>query len=254
MLLRYMFLPEREIPAGVGFTHFDPAHLTAIGVIAVWSVGMVWAGCRLRPAKRKHLMRWMAGMMIALELGKDAYLIGTGAFSVGYLPLHLCSLAMFLCLYLAWRPNSDWAGQLVWSVCFSGGLAALLFPDWINMPVYHILSLHSFLYHGMLVQFALIAVITGQARPRLGKLWKVGVFLIAVAIPVYLLNLRLGTNYMFLNRPLVNTPLALCARLPGRCGYLTGYGLLAAVVLVLLDLPFSLWAAWKHMHSTDGQA
>lgn len=85
----------------------------------------------------------------------------TGAFSVGYLPLHLCSVAMFICLYAAWHPRSDTVGQLLWSLCFSGGLAALLFPNWTKLPLWHFLSIHSFIYHAMLVQFSLIAVITG---------------------------------------------------------------------------------------------
>lgn len=240
--MAYFFTPERELPSNVGFARFGGGHLVVLGILAVLSALVVFAVCRLTPRRRDRVLRAMSGAMVVMELLKDLALAAQGAFSVGYLPLHLCSMGMFLCLYAAWHPDSDGAGQLVWSLCFSGGLAALLFPDWTRMPLLHFQSVHSFLYHAMLVQFSLISVISGRARPRVGRLWKVALFLVLAAIPVYGINLVLGTNYMFLNRPVPGTPLELCARLPGTWGYLLGYGLLAAAVLVLLDLPFTLWA------------
>ena len=97
---------------------------------------------------------------------------------------------------------------------------------------------------------SLIAVLSGMARPRLRELWKTMAFLALAAAVVYPVNRALGTNYMFLSRPVPGTPLELCARLPGRGGYLLGYGLLATGVLFLLDLPPELCALWKRRHGT----
>lgn len=227
----------------MGFPRFGSAHLAMLALLTALSGLVVFLGCRLSPVRRQRLLRWMAGAMVAMEVGKDLLLGLLGAFSLGYLPLHLCSLAMFICLYAAWHPDSDTAGQLLWSLCFSGGLAALLFPDWTRMPVLHFQSLHSFFYHAMLVQFSLLSLLSGQTRPRLGKVWKVWVFLLCASLPVYGLNRLFHTNYMFLNHPIAGTPLELCAQLPG--GYLLNYGLLVAVLLVLLNLPFSL-SRWLH--------
>ena len=228
----------------MGFSRFSPGHLSMLALLTVLSALVVGLGCRLSPARRQRLLRTMAGAMVVMEFCKDLILGLIGAFSLGYLPLHLCSLAMFICLYAAWHPNSDAAGQLLWSLCFSGGLAALLFPDWTRMPIMHFQSLHSFLYHAMLVQFSLISVISGQAKPRLGRVWKVWVFLLWVALPVYGFNALFHTNYMFLNHPIAGTPLAWCAQLPG--GYLLNYGLLVAAILALLNLPFSLCHRIRH--------
>ena len=246
----YFFTPEAELPAGVGFSLFGPEHLAALGVLGAASVLVILLGCRMDPEGRGRLLRWMAGVMIGMEILKDVTLGLIGAFSVGYLPLHLCSMAMFICLYFAWHPSSGGAGQLLWGLCFSGGVAALLFPDWTDMPLIHFQSLHSFVYHAMLVQMSLIAVLSGMARPRLRELWKTMVFLALTAAVVYPVNRALGTNYMFLSRPVPGTPLDLCARLPGRGGYLLGYGLLATGVLFLLDLPPELCALWKRRHGT----
>ena len=232
------FTPEAELPPGVGFSHFGPGHLAVLGILAALSAGVVVLGCRVSPRGRRRLLGAMAGTMVLMEAGKLLTLYALGVRLVGYLPLHLCSLGMLICIWGALRPGSDGAGQLLWSVCFAGGLGALLFPDWTDMPLWHFQSVHSFLYHAMLVQFALIAVISGQARPRLRGLWKAGLFLLIAAVPVGLLNRALGTNYMFLSRPVPGTPLEICARLPGVWGYRLGLGLLAAAVMALLDLPF----------------
>lgn len=244
-MLQWTFTPEGSLPSGVGFSLFGPAHLAVLGLVACVSAGVVWLGCRLTPDRRQRLLKVMSGSMVALEILKDFTLGVIGSFSVGYLPLHLCSMAMFICLFFAWHPDSDGAGQMVWGVCFSGGLAALLFPDWTHMPLWHFQSIHSFLYHAMLVQFSLIAVCSGMARPRIRALWKAMVFLVIAAVPVYGLNCLLHTNYMFLNRPLPGTPLELCAALPGRLGYLLGCGVLASAVLLVLDLPFAVLSEIK---------
>lgn len=66
---------------------------------------------------------------------------------------------------------------------------------------------------------------------------------------MYAFDRAFGTNYMFLLHPVPGTPLELCARLPGTWGYLLGYALLAAAVLVLLNLPFCLLRRGKSKES-----
>ncbi len=244
---RYFFTPEQEIPSDVGFSLYGPEHIPALVILAILSAVIVTLGCRMTKRSRGLLLKVLAALMVAMEVIKDLVLGNMGSFSVGYLPLHLCSLDMFICLYAAWHPDSDGAGQLVWALCLSGGMAALLFPDWTRFPVIHFQSIHSFVYHAMLVQFSLISVITGQIRPRVERLWKVLLFLVIAAVPIYGINVVLHTNYMFLLEPVSGTPLELCARLPGQWGYLLGYLILAAAILVVLTLPFSLWARY-HKH------
>ena len=107
------------------------------------------------------------------------------------------------------------------------------------MPLWHFQSLHSFFYHGLLVAVPLTAVCAGMVQPGLKQVWRPMVFLLVAAVAVYGFNNLAGTNFMFLMVPVAGTPLELCARCPG--GYLVGYGLLAVAVLVVLNLPFSLW-------------
>jgi hypothetical integral membrane protein (TIGR02206 family) len=243
--VRYFWTPEARLPEGVGFSLFGLEHMSALGLILAASGLTIFLCCRVTASGRQRLLRILAVVMVALEIAKDLTLAVLDAYTIGYLPLHLCSMAMFICLYAAWHPHSRGAGQLVWSLCLPGAVAALLLPDWTDMPVLQFQSLHSFLYHALLVQFALVDFSTGQGQPRWDQTWKVAAFLAAVAIPVYWINCALGTNYMFLNRPVPGTPLMLCARFPGTWGYLLAYSVLVAVVVLGLEVPVFLWRRWR---------
>lgn len=235
------FTPEQDLPAGVGFAPLGRAHLGMLAALGIFIAGYVILGCRPERRKRLILLRSTAILMVALELLKDWLLAVQGAFSLGYLPLHLCSMDMFICLYWAYHPEKKGAGQCLYSLCLAGGAAALLFPDWAKMPLWHFQSLHSFLYHALLVAVPLVAVCSKMVRPRVREIWRPMVFLLAAAVPVYGFDRLFGTNFMFLKYPVPGTPLELCAKLPG--GYLLWYGILAVLVLFLLNLPFSL-GAW----------
>lgn len=236
-MLREFFTPEQALPAGAGFLPLGGAHLAMLAGLAVFIAGFVVLGCRMEAAGRLKMLRGVSIAMVVMEILKDLILAVQGAFSVGYLPLHLCSMAMFICLHWAYHPEGS--GACLYSLCLPGGVAALVFPDWWHMPLWHFQSLHSFFYHGLLVAVPLTAVCAGMVRPGLKQVWRPMVFLLVAAVAVYGFNNLAGTNFMFLMYPVAGTPLEVCARCPG--GYLVGYGLLVAAVLAAMNLPFSLW-------------
>lgn len=238
------FTPEGNIPPGDGFSLFGWQHLLMLAILGTYTVlSLKWMR-RLHAGELNRLLRVLGGVMVGLEVLKDFILAVIGAFSVGYLPLHLCSLAMFVCLYYGAHPWSNSCGQILYSVCFPGAMCALLFPDWTMLPILHFQSLHSFLYHTLLVQVSLAAVVTGRIRPGIGQVWKSMAFLVAAAIPVGVLNHLLHTNYMFLGHPSAGSPLELLGGIPGQYGYLAGYFLLVLLVELGMNLPWSVWA-WR---------
>ena len=50
-------------------------------------------------------MRVIPWIMVCLELFKDGFLVHTGHFGVGYLPLHLCSFGILVFLLAAYLPE-----------------------------------------------------------------------------------------------------------------------------------------------------
>ena len=235
------FTSEGQIPAGEGFTLLGWQHLLMLAILGTFTVLSLRWMRRLHTGELNRLLRILGGVMLGLEVLKDLILAVIGAFSVGYLPLHLCSLAMFVCLYYGAHPWSKNCGQILYSVCFPGAMCALLFPDWTMFPILHFQSIHSFVYHTLLVQVSLAPVVTGRIRPGLRQVWKSMAFLVAVAIPVGVLNSLLHTNYMFLGHPSAGSPLELLGNIPGRYGYLAGYFLLVLAVEIAMNLPWSIF-------------
>ena len=69
--MQYVFTPESQLPAEVGFSHFDWGHLTVLIVLALVSAAVVFWGCRQPEERRLKLEKAMALTMLVLELLKD---------------------------------------------------------------------------------------------------------------------------------------------------------------------------------------
>ena len=244
-MFQNLFTPETVLPPGSGFPLYGAGHLTMLGLIVLVLV-LLWLALRRKPRRYAgRLYRGLSVLLILLELLKDLALALMGVFSIGYLPLHLCSMAMFICLCYAFHPGSPLAGQLLYSVCLPGAMCGLLFPNWTHFPLLHFQSMTSFLFHGILVWLSVLPVILGQVHPGISQVPGCLGVLSALALPVYGLNRLLGTNYMFLSHASPGSPLEFLTVLPGDAGYLAGYALLVSAVILLLNLPFSLWRYFR---------
>lgn len=240
-MLSLFFTPEKDLPPGVGFPLWGRGHIAALICCLGCLVLLLTILSHSSPRRQNRWMKILAVSMVLLELGKDLILALNQAFSIGYLPLHLCSLSMFLCLRYAFHPDSERTGRILYSVALPGALAALLFPNWNVFPLVHFQSIHSFLYHTLLLSFSLFPPVLKGCRPGLKAIFPSMVFLSGVAIPVGFLNRLLHTNYMFLRGPSKGSPLELLTGIPGKYGYLLAYFLLVLAVVTLMNLPFSLW-------------
>ncbi len=250
-MLQYFFTPESEIPSGAGFCLYGRGHLSALGFGLSLTILVLLIFRRRSPDAQNRLMKILSVSMVVMELIKDFILAALGAFTVGYLPLHLCSLSMFVCLYYAFHPNSPSTAHILHSVVLPGAVAALLFPNWTRFPLLHFQSIHSFLYHTLLMLFALMPLVFRRFTPGLRGIIPSLLFLFGVSVPVGPLNKLLGTNYMFLRGPSKGSPLEFLAVLPGKFGYLAGYLALVLAVLFLMNLPFSvLGGIRKRRHRT----
>ena len=103
------------------------------------------------------------------------------------------------------------------------------------MPVWNFFHIHSFTIHWLLVLYPLLLVTTGQIATDLKAALKGVGLLIALAIPVYGLNLMWDTNFMFLMHPDSGNPLELFEQLLG--SHLWGFPILLPIVVLVMYLP-----------------
>ena len=102
--MEYFFETVETISAGHGFSQFDRCHLVWLLLFVCFA-----AGCALLyrrgGAVRRRRMRWtIAALLVADELFKLTILLWKGLFLPKYLPLHLCSINIFLIPCLRLRP------------------------------------------------------------------------------------------------------------------------------------------------------
>ena len=178
-----------------------------------------------------------------LLLDEAALLLGmalTGQWNWGYLPLHLCNINVFVCLYNT-ITDRNWCKEELYALCIPGAMLALLCPSWLDVPSWWtLINLHSVSIHALLV---LLSSPAGGGRlPSQSPAGAAGAWRSCSALPAHLLlNQSLNTNFYFLNDPYGNiihqAPSRPCW---GEKYYILGFLPATALALFLMYLP---WAA-----------
>lgn len=224
------------IEKGQGFSPWSPLHLAWL----VFALCLFYVGGRrfrqLSQIKQRRYLRILAMLLLLDEAFKHICALLGGNWEPAFLPLHLCSINIFLCALYAWKPNKL-TGELLYCECLPGAIAALLFPTWTKLPFLNFMHLHSFTVHILLALFPVL-LLCGGMRPNFRRLPKCAGVLLLYCIPIFFLNKILDTNFVFLNGAGKGNPLSLLESLLGNPGYLLGIPILLAVLWTLLYIPW----------------
>ena len=236
--MQYFLSTAETIPEGMGFSLFSPLHLTWLFLFLAAAVLCSLLYRRLTPAGRKRMRLAFAALLVADELFKVAGLLIGGTFLYGYLPLHLCSINIFLIAVHALRP-CRLLDNFLYTVCIPAAVAALLFPTWTSLPLWNFMHLHSSTVHILLAVYPIMLTAGGDILPRPRDIPRCLAFLALLAVPIYAVNRLLDTNFMFLMFAPEGNPLRWFGQTFG-C-HLIGYPFLIAAVVALMFLPPALW-------------
>jgi hypothetical integral membrane protein (TIGR02206 family) len=116
--------------------------------------------------------------------------------SVDLLPLHLCSLSVYLTAWvLITRAPRVYEAVYFWGL--GGTTQALVTPDLVQgfPTVAYVLF---FLGHGLVIAGVLYGAIVFGLRPYPASILRVAALTLALAAVVFFLNLWLGTNFLYL--------------------------------------------------------
>ncbi len=189
------------------------------------------------PRTRRHIL---VGVTAALLADEAALLLGmacTGQWNWSYLPLHLCSINVFVCLYNTLTDRS-WCKEELYALCIPGAALALLCPSWRDVPGWFtLINLHSVSIHALLVLYPVLLV-AGGYRPSVRRVPQVLAFLFGSALPIYFLNKPLHTNFYFLNNPYGNVITSTFTAWFGEKFYILGFLPAIALALVLMYAPW----------------
>lgn len=157
-----------------------------------------------------------------LEIIKIAFnlLIGNGNNPNHYLPLYYCSMILFAGIFSI-CPNKTLkriGDVFIATGSIIGGIFFLCCPNTsIAMyPMFHYISIQSFIFHGTMVYLGLLVNITNYIDWKFKDL-KYYVAILSVMLACsYLVNNILGTNFMFISKNFPGTPVDIIYRSTGK--------------------------------------
>jgi len=236
--MQYFIDTVETIEEGVGFTQFGGLHFAWLIIMAaVIVLNFLW----YRRAGESERSRWnktVAVLLLLNELFKMVILFIGGNYAANYLPLHLCSVNIFLIAWHAWKPN-EMLSNFLYTVCIPGALAAILFPSWTKLPLLNFMHIHSFTIHIELMLYPMVLALCGVLKPSARGIPKCLLLLVMLAAIALVANLIFDTNFMFLMSAEKGNPLEFFESVFGN--HLIGFPILIAAILVVMYVPMELY-------------
>ncbi len=246
-MMSYFWSEETDIPAGNGYEMLGGAHLAVLISLVMLIAVTVSVFRRSSGSKQRLMLRIVAVMLPVLETLKIFFLMRIGHMGVGYLPLHLCSMSIFLYPVIAFsqKPVIRKAlSEIGYCTLLPAAVSALIFPDWTMYPMFSLMNIYAYLWHTLQVIFPVMCICGKIAVPDIRHLWWNTVFLFAVGIPVYIFDRVCNCNYWFLRWPVPGTPLVPMSEMLGGKAYIPA--LLAAATAAELCM-ISIFRTSKHL-------
>ncbi len=233
------------LKSNVGFELYSKGHLIWLLFLAVCALILIPMYLKAKDSKRLKMRKGFALFLLISEIVKDIIIVIIGAPIAAYLPLHLCGYAIFFLLTDAYLPKQKVTGQLIAYAFGPGALAALLFCSWTMLPLFwNFMTIHSFIFHGVIVTYLIMRLANGEIKPSYKGLWISVLTMACLAVPAYLVDMKTGYNYMFIYEVQRNSPLEpiweIFGTRWGKPGYVVGAILLVIVIFHALYLIYGL--------------
>ncbi len=195
-----MFLDTVEtIKDGAGFALFGKTHLIWLAVFLLLAIGVPLIYRKLSLKARNIMRIAVASLIILDEIWKWVFLFISDRYEHGYLPLHLCSINVFLvAFHILKQPKV--VNNFLYTICVPAGIIALLTPSWTALPPANFMHIHSFTIHILLALYPLMLVVGGDIKPEIKMAPKCLLLLICMGVVVLGVNFLCDTNFMFLMR------------------------------------------------------
>lgn len=234
--MSYEMIARRYGPGYQGYPLFGAVHWAELAAVAV-CILLTARWYRRSPERTRRRILWgVTVLLLADEAVLVIAMLATGQWNWSYLPLHLCSIHIFLCTTCT-LTGKDWCKEELYALCTPGAAIALLCPGWLGTKAWSLINLHSVTLHGLLVLYPVLLV-AGGFRPQVQRLPAVLAFLFGSALPIYFLNKVLYTNFYFLNGPTSSPVTALFTQWFGEQWYILGFLPAVALVLAGMYLPW----------------
>jgi len=228
--------------AGPEFELFQMPHLVALSIVLSCALFLLYLRWHKNEKLNNVFRLSLAALLILQEISYHLWRIYAGEWSLQImLPFHLCSVFVWLSAYMLITKNRH-IYEFAFFLGISGALQALLTPDIAEYGFPHFRFFHIFVSHGSIVLASLFMTIVENYRPYWRSMAKVLLWLNIYAVFVYIVNLIIGSNYLFVNhKPETASLLDVLGPWPV---YIFASELVALLMFVILYLPFVI-GDWK---------
>lgn len=224
---------ERDLPPDSGFSLFGPEHLVTLILILVFLITIIVLFNKTGTQKRVIIFRIIAVVLPVLEMWKIIMLLSCNRMDKGHLPLHLCSMAIYIYPIIIFTNNErvrETLSEISAITLLPAAVSALLFPDWTMYSILNFYCIHAFIWHSLQVLFPILCIINGWCTPSVRNIWKNSIFLLVCGMIIWLFDRAMSCNYWFLREPVNGTPLEWLYNGFGQYGYLPALFVLATLV------------------------
>lgn len=230
-----MFLDTVEtIKEGMGFNLFGKVHLTWLAAFVALAIAIPTIYRKLSPKARNIMRISVASLILLDEAWKWIFLFIGDRYEHSYLPLHLCSINVFLVAFHIFK-RSKLIENFLYAICVPAGIIALLTPSWTALPPANFMHIHSFTIHILLALYPLMLTVGGDIKPDIKMAPKCLALLLGMGVVVLGVNFLCDTNFMFLMRTDDISFLVLFENIFG--AHQWAFPILLPIVMVIMYLP-----------------
>lgn len=181
-----------------GFELFSTVHIITLALFFAACCALVYF--RKKRTIYQQIIKWTLFILLpACEISLHVWLILTNQWDLNDLPFQLCSLSTFLALFLFLKKNN----KVFYLLYFFGTLTpilAMVTPE-MAYTFPHFRYIEYFLHHSVIPLAAFYFILyEGYRVPKKAILFSFLTINI-IAVPVFFLNLLLGTNFFYLAEP-----------------------------------------------------
>lgn len=168
---------------------FGSFHIIASLAAAFIAVLLAAVVSRKKDTNTVRTLAATGWILVILEIWKQLFLfhiVSNGAYDWWYFPFQLCSVPMYLCVLLPLTSKRTRRTCLTFlgGYTFVSAVATLIYPEDI-LRSYTALTVHGFVWHGLLLFISLVVLLTGSADTSArGLLRALGLFAILCVIAV----------------------------------------------------------------------
>ena len=242
-----MFLIESTAPL------YGAKHLLGLLMMLILSaaylVPLVIYRNRLTSANKRLILQLTILAMWGLEIFKFIILLRTyGNIPLGEFPYALCSTPLYLFPFVAFGKSkfAEFLKPSAFVVGLLAGTITLLYPSnvlgdtssWFSFTQ-ELFPLRSFIYHTIMILFAINMLLSGIYRPKKGDLVKAIVVLLVLASIAIILNALIPNADFFMLGMGYGSPFAFLIDI-SKVLYIAVMVGIALIVITLVYLPFEL--------------